>query len=65
MAIQDIAQQGYAIWRGSFRDVGAPPHWDQLTDRERYGFTAVAAFAINFTAEDAGIADSSLTTEKK
>lgn len=50
---EEIAREGYTIWRGSFPgEANAPPHWDDLTDRERRGIVAVSAYAIGRTWYD-------------
>jgi hypothetical protein len=51
-----VAQQAYAAFRGSFRpaEIGAPPHWEQLTERERRAFICVAQWGIDDEAERLG-----------
>lgn len=52
--VSQVAQEGYAIWRGAFRGEFAPCHWDDLNDRQKSSYKAVAAYAA---AQSVGAAD--------
>lgn len=51
-SLTTVTREGYTIWRGSFRGFMEPPHWDDLTEHERQGFMAVAAYATTQTVDD-------------
>ena len=46
MSEYEIAQRGYAIWRGNYRGGKTPPpHWEDMDEDEQSAFVAVASYA--------------------